>query len=166
MSHHQLPPGFVRVTHDRPVPEQAHDPYQAKGKYPEPTVCPQCKAVFHEGRWRWGEAPADAHAHVCPACQRIADELPAGFVDLEGEFMATHRAEILALVRHQEERARQEHPLQRIIAVSEKADGVEITTTDIHLARALGEAVHSAYQGELEFHYNREDYLLRVHWMH
>lgn len=166
MSHSKLPSGFHRVTHDRPVPEQAHDPYQARGKYPEPTVCPQCKAVFHEGRWRWGDAPARAHAQVCPACHRIADQLPAGFVSLSGPFLQAHRAEILSLVRHQEQRARQDHPLQRIIGIEEQAENVLVTTTDIHLARALGEALRSAYQGELEFHYNPEDYLLRVHWTH
>lgn len=35
---------------------------------------------------------------------------------------------------------------------------------DEHLARNIGEAVHSAYRGELEYHYNKEENLLRVHW--
>ena len=42
--------------------------------------------------------------------------------------------------------------------------GTSITTTDIHLARGIGEALHHAYQGELEFHYNPEQNLLRVNW--
>jgi hypothetical protein len=41
-----------------------------------------------------------------------------------------------------------------------------VTTTDIHLARGMGEALHRAYQGELEYHYNPEQNLLRVIWMH
>jgi hypothetical protein len=43
---------FHLVSHERPVFEQDIDAYQAKGKLPEPTVCPQCSAVFHEGRWQ------------------------------------------------------------------------------------------------------------------
>jgi hypothetical protein len=42
--------------------------------------------------------------------------------------------------------------------------GVQITTTDTHLARDIGEAVQSAYKGELEYHYNKEQNLLRVQW--
>jgi hypothetical protein len=41
---------------------------------------------------------------------------------------------------------------------------VQITTTDIHLARGIGEALHHAYQGELEYHYHEKDNLLRVVW--
>lgn len=49
----------------------------------------------------------------------------------------------------------------------EETDGaVLVTTTDIHLARRLGEALHHAYQGELEYHYNPDENLLRVHWTH
>jgi hypothetical protein len=28
------------------------DPYQARQKLHEGTVCPQCGAVYHDGRWR------------------------------------------------------------------------------------------------------------------
>jgi len=52
------------------------------------------------------------------------------------------------------------------MAVDEQDDSVLVTTTDIHLARGIGEALHHAYQGELEFHYNPEENLLRVHWIH
>ncbi|HZR45536.1 MAG TPA: hypothetical protein VFA47_02435 [Candidatus Manganitrophaceae bacterium] len=27
--------------------EYLHDTYKSRGKRPEPTVCPQCRAVFH-----------------------------------------------------------------------------------------------------------------------
>ena len=31
-------------------------------------------------------------------------------------------------------------------------------------ARGIGEAIHHAYQGDLEFHYNPAENLLRVNW--
>jgi hypothetical protein len=37
----------------------------------------------------------------------------------------------------------------------------QITTTDIHLTRGIGEALHHA---QLEYHYNDEETLLRVMW--
>ena len=50
------------------------------------------------------------------------------------------------------------------MATEEEGNGVLITTTDIHLARGIGEAIHHAYQGDLEFHYNPAENLLRVNW--
>ena len=67
-------------------------------------------------------------------------------------------------MKNHEAKEKAEHPLQRIIAIVDNADGVTITTTDTHLARDLAQAVHHAYKGELEFHYNKEDNLLRATW--
>jgi hypothetical protein len=41
---------------------------------------------------------------------------------------------------------------------------MEITTTDAHLGRGIGEALHHAYQGDLDYHYTDKKYLVRVHW--
>lgn len=160
-----IPAGFHQIQrHDGIFQELVHDAYKAKGKLPEPTVCPQCNAVFREGRWRWGDAPAKAHHTTCPACHRMQDHYPAGFVTLSGEFVSTHRDEIMNLVSHHEHNERAEHPLQRIMAVEEIEGEVLVTTTDIHLARGIGEALHHAYRGDLEYHYNPAGNLLRVHW--
>jgi NMD protein affecting ribosome stability and mRNA decay len=149
---------------DRLLREMDHDPYHSKRKPPEPTTCPECGAVFHRGRWQWGEAPAGAHEETCPACRRIKDRVPAGFLNLKGEFLSGHRDEILHLIRNVEEKEKAEHPLQRIMDVETGDEGVTITFTDPHLARSAGTAVHHAYQGELDFHYEDEDILLRVNW--
>jgi NMD protein affecting ribosome stability and mRNA decay len=161
-----IPSGFHPIRHDRLVQERVHDAYKTKGKLPEPTVCPDCGAVFHEGRWQWLAAPPGAHRHACPACLRQHDHYPAGYVTLDGEFFASHRAEVMNLVQNEAEHERAEHPLKRIMEIEEKDGMAEVTTTDIHLARQIGEALHHAYQGKLEFHYNPEQNLLRVGWIH
>jgi len=158
--------GFHLIRHDRLWQEQEHDAYKAKGKLTEPTVCPDYGAVFHQGRWQWLEAPAGAHSATCPACHRIHDHFPAGFVTLKGSFVQEHRDEIMNLVHNEEKRERTEHPLKRIMDVDERGDEVLVTTTDIHLARSIGDALHHAYQGNLECRYNPEQNLLRVEWMH
>lgn len=163
MSRHSKPAGFHPVRHDRLIQEREHDTYKSRHKPPEPTVCPDCGAVFHHGRWQWGTAPAQGHEELCPACHRIRDGFPAGFVFVSGAFFAQHRDELLQLVRNVGERAKAEHPLERIMAIEDDDGGVMVTTTDIHLARGVGEALHHAYHGELEFHYNDEEKLLRVH---
>jgi NMD protein affecting ribosome stability and mRNA decay len=152
------------VRHDELRDELIHDPYQSARKFAEPTRCPECGLVYREGRWTRGAVVPDAHEARCPACARIHDDFPAGYVTLTGDFFRGHRDEILRLVRHCEAKEQAEHPLQRIMQVAEEDDGVLVTTTDMHLARGIAHAVHAAYSGDLGFHYNREQCLLRADW--
>jgi hypothetical protein len=57
MAHQTHPPGFHLVRRDQLVQEAEHDAYKSKGKLPEPTVCPDCGAVYHAGHWQWLEKP-------------------------------------------------------------------------------------------------------------
>jgi NMD protein affecting ribosome stability and mRNA decay len=140
------------------------DPYRRAAKPPEPTHCPTCDAVFEQGRWRWGDAPDEANEENCPACQRIRDEFPAGYVTIKGEFIKAHRDEIVALINAKEQREKAEHPLQRIMAIEDVRDGLQVTTTDSHLARGIGQALHDAYKGDLKLKYSRDENLLRATW--
>lgn len=164
MNMNKTPSGLHAVQHDRPLFERDIDAYKAKGKLAEPTMCPECKAVYHHGRWQWMEAPANARQETCPACRRILDHLPCGFVTLEGPFFNTHCEEIRHLIQHHAERERAEHPLKRIIAIENKQGAMLITTTDTHLARGLGEAVRHAYQGDLKIEHVSGENLVRVYW--
>ncbi|TPW18005.1 MAG: hypothetical protein FD130_438 [Halothiobacillaceae bacterium] len=145
---------------------EAHvqDPYQQRGKPPEPCACPDCGAICHKGCWQWGEAAADAQHLRCPACSRIHDHVPAGVLTIQGDFGVTHREEILRLVRHQEEKERAEHALERIMDIEEGEDQLTIHFTGVHLPRGVGEALKHAYQGELTIHHNQRDGQIRVSW--
>lgn len=149
---------------DRLIRELDHDPYHSKRKLKEPTVCKECSAVFHKGRWSWGDEPEGAHKDMCPACHRIHDKIPAGFLTLSGDFFNQHKDEIIHLVRNTEEKQKAEHPLQRVMAIEDEQDKTVITFTDAHLTRAAGEAIHHAYKGDLQYQYTSEDILLRVTW--
>ena len=41
---------------------------------------------------------------------------------------------------------------------------MQVTTTDTHLARGIGEAVRHAYQGDLKVDHVSGENLVRVHW--
>ena len=125
--------------------ERVHDPYQAREKWKEPSVCPDCNAIYHKGRWQWGAVPQGADEHRCPACARIHDRIPAGFLTLEGEFFATHKDEILHLIRNHEEKEKAAHPLERIMGVEEQGQGMTVRFTGSHLARGTGEALRHAF---------------------
>jgi hypothetical protein len=156
------PPGFRRW--GRSQDPHVNDAYKRRGKLPEATVCPQCGAVFHNGRWQWVARTADAHQELCQACHRINDRFPAGVTTLSGAFVGQHEAEILALARHQEELEKKEHALNRIMSIDKKANEIVISTTDIHLPRRIGEALKHAYHGTLNFHYDEQTYFIRVNW--
>jgi hypothetical protein len=140
------------------------DPYQVKGKYREPTVCSGCHAVFHAGRWTWGEPPAGVAEARCPACRRIRDKLPAGTLVLEGSFVEAHRDELVRLIRHEAERERNEHPQHRVMEIAASQQRVNVATTDIHLPQRLGEALRRAYDGELTVRYGQNEYSARAFW--
>ena len=138
------------------------DPYQAQQKPREPTACPQCGAVYHQGRWQWGQKPAEAHAELCPACRRTADDLPAGVVTLHGDWARQHKAELIGLARNEEAAEKPEHPLNRIAKIEETQDALVISTTDIHLPRRIAEAVKRAFHRKLDLHFDEGGYFLRA----
>lgn len=140
------------------------DVYGLRGKLPEPTVCPTCGAMYHAGRWTWGAAPADAHRTACPACRRAADHYPAGIVTAEGAFALEHADEIQGLIRNLEEREKSEHPLKRIMGLRREEGALVVETTDARLARGIGEALHHAYRGALDYRFSEAEAVLRVHW--
>jgi len=156
--------GFRMLQREQLLQELVHDSYKSKRKLPEPAHCPDCGAVYHHGRWTWGAAQPGSHPEVCSACHRVRDRFPAGYVTLHGDFLKSHRDEIMRRVRSCEGAEKPEHPMQRIMAIEPDGEGLLVTTTDPHLARRIGEALHDAYKGELDFHYNKEDNLLRVSW--
>jgi hypothetical protein len=86
-------------------------------------------------------------------------------VNLEGKFLNEHRQEIRSLLNNIGEKEKGLRPLNRIIEVVDTDEGgLFVTTTDAHLARAIGEALHHAYQGELKVQQAPDENLARVHW--
>ena len=101
---------------------------------------------------------------MCPACQRIADNYPAGYVELKGEFFEQRREEILNLVNNEEKLETGEHPMEKIMAITLEDDTTLITTTGVHVARRIGEAIARAYQGNLDYTYGDNEKSIRVVW--
>jgi len=151
---------------DKLIQKEIHDPYMKRSKPTSPTVCPECGVVFHGGRWQWLErVDAQAKQELCPACQRIRDDVPAGILTLKGDFLHTHRDEIMRLVDNKVEMQKTDHPMKRMMALEEDEDGsIILTFTDTHLPRGVGQAIQSAYDGELEIQYPEDAQLVRVYW--
>jgi NMD protein affecting ribosome stability and mRNA decay len=151
---------------DRLIQERIHDPYKPRGQLSEPSLCTQCGVVYTQGRWQWlAEKPIDAEKVLCPACRRIQDRVPAGFLTLGGEFLAKHREEIMHLLHNKVEQQKTQHPMKRLMAIEDQENGeVVVTFTDVHLPRGVGQAIESAYEGELDIKYTDEAGIVRVTW--
>lgn len=146
------------------IKEKRHDVYQEREKWPEPTLCTKCGALFVNGRWSWKKPSGKANETTCPACRRIADRYPAGHIEIKGSFFEEHRDEILHLVGNVEEKEKNRHPLERIMSMSDEKGCTLITTTGIHVARRIGEALLRSYKGDLSFQYPKSDKSIRVYW--
>jgi hypothetical protein len=144
--------------------EETHDPYRSSVKSRSPVRCPQCEAVYRNGRWVWDATLSAKRASVpCPACRRIADSYPAGELTLSGPFVSAHRNDVVRLIRNVESAERAEHPLHRVMAVA-LGEKVIVTTTDVHLPRRIGHALEAAWGGKLTTHYDEAGYFARVGW--
>lgn len=149
---------------DRLIKQKRHDAYQEDMKLPEPSRCTECGAIFVNGHWTWKETAQEAYDAQCPACRRIADNYPAGYVTLKGEFMKIHHDEIFNLIHNVEEREKSERPLERIISIEESNGQAFIKTTGVHIARRIGEALARSYHGDYDFQYADGEKVIRVNW--
>ena len=151
---------------DKGIKQKRHDVYKQRGKLNEGTICSTCGVVFSKGRWVWDYAGETDKQITCPACQRIKDGYPAGFIELSGEFFEENKEEILNLARNLEDLHKQEHPMQRIMRIRQQRDQTTlIETTEVNLARRIGDAISRAYQGEYSFQYADNYNRIRIQWV-
>ena len=149
---------------DKMIKEKRHDVYRSKEKLPEPTLCSGCGALFVGGRWTWKQSSGGENTVSCPACRRIADRFPAGTIEIKGEFFKSNRKEIINLINNIEKQQKEEHPLERIMDITNGRGATVVTTTGIHIARRIGEALNRSYKGEFSFQYGDGEKTVRVSW--
>jgi hypothetical protein len=153
----------INIRNDKLIQEKRHDVFPSRD-WPEPTRCKSCGAGFTKGRWTWEPIEGKANLITCPACRRISENLPAGYVEIRGAFFYSHQDEILNLVHNTEKVEKNEHPLERIMSITPNGQHTLITTTGIHIARRIGEAMSRAYQGEYSIQYADGEKRIRVFW--
>jgi NMD protein affecting ribosome stability and mRNA decay len=148
---------------DKLIQEKQHDVYR-EDRGPEPGLCTECGALFVNGRWTWKKTGEVTYKVICPACRRLADNYPAGYIQIKGDFFKNHRDEILNLIRNEEKQEKGEHALERIMSITNENDHTLITTTGVHIARRIGEALHRAFEGDFSFRYADNEMSIRVYW--
>jgi len=101
---------------------------------------------------------------VCPADRRVRDRLPGGILSVSGEFFHSHRETIEDLIRNEEQRARSNNPMERIMEREDGNGTLTIHTTNPKLAQRIGHALEKAYHGETEYKWSGDNRLVRVDW--
>ena len=149
---------------DRLIKEKRKDTYKATNTMHEPAYCTECGATYINGRWTWKELDEEKHQTICPACKRTVDKYPAGYIEIKGNFFSRHANEISNLIRNTEKLEKTERPLERIMSRHFNRNKAVLTTTGIHIARRIGEALFRSYQGEFNFQYADGDKSIRVFW--
>ncbi len=149
---------------DKLIKEARHDIYEERVKLPNNTRCTDCGAVVLEGRWTWETTAEEVKDAQCPACRRVEDGNPAGYVEIRGDFFKVHRKEIINLIKNIGKAEKEEHPLERIVAISDEEGKLVVTTTGVHIARRMGEALFRAYKGDYELQYAEDDTSVKVYW--
>ncbi len=151
--------------------ERSADVYLPKGGSKAVALCSKCNAFYWNKRWsadpdelRKAQAEAGTAHAICPACQRMHDENPAGVVALSGDYLLQHEIEILNMIKNVEADTRSKNPLARIMEINQEKGLLTISTTDARLAQKLGKEVHKAHKGELQFLWSQADTFIRVNW--
>jgi hypothetical protein len=154
-------------------PEPRDDPRTQEAP-PEPIVCAGCGAVYVRKHWshslpartRAAQAGQPIAVRICGACRRRQTGVPHGFVHVDGEFVRTHRPDIVNLLKNEAARAAEDNPLAQIVTWHEQGhrDDVLVTTTTEHLAVRLGRALEKAFDGRVLFGFSHENKSAHVWW--
>ncbi|UCH80301.1 MAG: hypothetical protein JSW20_11220 [Nitrospiraceae bacterium] len=155
----------------RKTMDTSSDPYIDRNRNNLMAVCTKCHIVYFKKRWYVDEdlyqkkiILKKIERVICPACRKIKDNFPGGIVRLRGAFLGEHKAEIINLIRNEEERARGFNPLERIIKIREMNGEMQITTTNEKLAQRIARSVQKAYQGNVDYKWSSDTKLLRADW--
>lgn len=147
------------------------DPYLPEESPGDVGECKKCGCIYTGKHWALkSNAPEDLLLKepkvklVCPACRKIAEKFAEGYVTIQGDFLKVHKDEILNLIRNKEKIAMDSNPLERIIEIKDRAGTIEVTTTTEKLAQRIGQMLHKAFHGEVEYKWSDDVKLARVVW--
>lgn len=149
---------------DRLIRDRRKDVYVEQIILKDLAICSKSNAIYTNGRWTWKTTEQATTKKICPACRRISDNYPAGYIEIKGSFFQLHSNDILNLINNVGRLEKIERPLKRIISIIGAENKTVITTVGIHIARRIGEALSRSYQGNFIFQYADGEKSSRVFW--
>jgi hypothetical protein len=96
----------------------------------------------------------------------MRDHVPGGIVTLRGGYVLPHKQALVSLIKNEEERARGQNPLERVMSMKENGNReFVIFTTNEKLAQRIGRALSKAFHGDITYRWSHENKLARVDWV-
>ena len=162
-----------------------NDPYSMKLAPKGLLECPDCLARFYRKRWSLPKMntteanttmmPSAAkktttqqvlipQRYICPACRKLRDGYAEGFIHIQWENWAAHKADVLGLIHNEEYKAVQNNPLERVMTIHTRPDGADIETTTEHFAQRLGKHLDRAFKGTIQYRWSHKDKCVRITW--
>ena len=130
--------------------------------------CKTCGLIYQKKRWTWNENLKNISQIpliLCPACQKIKDNYPEGYLILQGKkYLQQHKEEISHIIQNEADRAKGKNPLQRIMQIIKNDECWTITTTDEKLAQHLGREIYKAHSGQIKYQFGQQNKIARVYW--
>lgn len=136
-------------------------------------ICPRCRAISTHKRWFLNEPlyerlreESTMRLVLCPGCQRIERREYEGEVHLRGPLLKEIQPQVMGLIAHLENQARQANPISRVASVEDCGREILIYTTTNSLAERIGRALHRAFKGQLRFQRLPGEHYSRICWSH
>ena len=134
--------------------------------------CSDCGVVYFDKSWHHGLLE-EKQEHLienrqfkftlCPVCKMKKDKIFEGeiIIKLKAESLKL-RADVLSTVKNSDKQAQERDPMDRILWMEEREDGIHIFISENQLAVKIGKKLKSSFPGsKLEIKHSGED-IIRV----
>lgn len=137
-------------------------------------ICRECNSVFFDKAWHHRlEEEKDSHLksskkikfELCPACEMARDNLFEGEIIIKlKEGSEKFKTDILNTINNSDKQAMERDPMDRILRIEEKTDGIHVFTSENQLAVKMGKKLRTSFNGgKMEIQHTGED-LIRVYF--
>lgn len=146
-------------------------PHTVERSHPGTIICPRCHSISNGKRWFRDEdlyqcvrdAP-EVRLVLCPGCQRLESNIYEGVVSLSSPLLRANHAQALHLIANVEDQERRQNPNNRVLAIEDHGDNLQVFTTTNFLAEQIGRAFRRSFKGNLQFKRSPGERFSRVRW--
>lgn len=177
MPKYQNTPKRVVVRHGLAAPHRIRSKKEEQefGKaFKEFVVCPICKSAFFDKSWHHALGQDAKHfkkskavkSKICPACKMKKEKRYEGEIILKIKNETSKiKDEILNSIKNSDKLARERDPMDRVLWIQNKKDGLHIYTSENQLAVKIGKKIKSSFgKGKLKIVHSQEEDVTRVYF--
>lgn len=148
--------GLIRSLNRSSTRSHKATPAEAARRFPEPSACESCGAIFSRRVWRQGRRVTIAFLEgvnwtTCPACEQQRRGTGLGRLLLRGDLTAAQETSIRRRITNVVARATRGQPERRVSSIERSGDVVEVLTTSQKLAHRIAREIQKAFGGRVTY---------------